>query len=136
MPNMLDFNAQIHNIYPVCDLLMSEMACIQDFFKDCFHTVINDGYLDQYIACFVHLNVKTASQECEIINYLYRSWDYDCRGIKIFFTHLHDRINKTPFVIFVLSCIYNWLIVFIDPGVWSFQEYFTPMLWISMIAAN
>lgn len=33
MPNILDFNAQIHNIYPVCDLLMSEMACIQDFFQ-------------------------------------------------------------------------------------------------------
>lgn len=73
MPNILDFNAQIHNIYPVCDLLMSEMACIQDFFKDCCHTVINDGYLDQYIACFVHLNVKNASQENEIINYLYKS---------------------------------------------------------------
>lgn len=60
-------------IYPVCDLLMSEMACIQDFFKDRCHTVINDGYLDQYIACFVHLNVKNASLECEIINYLHKS---------------------------------------------------------------
>lgn len=52
---------------------MSEMACIQDFFKDRCHTVINDGYLDQYIACFVHLNVKNASLECEIINYLHKS---------------------------------------------------------------
>lgn len=76
--------------------LCQKWHAFKTFFKDRCHTVINDGYLDQYIACFVHLNVKNASLECEIINYLYKSWDYDCRGIKIFFTHLHDQINKTP----------------------------------------
>lgn len=89
MPNILDFNAQIHNIYPVCDLLMSEMACIQDFFKDRCHTVINDGYLDQYIACFVHLNVKNASLECEIINYLQLRVEIMIVGELRFFSHTY-----------------------------------------------